>query len=95
VSDHEAVRRTLAEFGHRADSVDLEGWVQLFAPDGAMHFNGQTYRGHETLAAFIAEDQAPDRRGVHFNYVDVSLQGIHARRCRIERTTRGRTHQRG
>jgi hypothetical protein len=66
VSDHEGVRRTLAEFGHRADSGDFDGWLDLFAPDGAMHFNGQAYRGRETLAAFIREDQTPDRRGVHF-----------------------------
>jgi hypothetical protein len=64
VSDYEAVRRTLAEFCHRADAGDSEGWLDLFCPDGAMHFSGQTMRSREGLAGFLATDYAFGR-GMH------------------------------
>jgi 3-phenylpropionate/cinnamic acid dioxygenase small subunit len=61
----EEIRRTLAEFCHRTDAGDYEGWVALFTDDGAFHLFGQTYSGHGELRKFIESDQPPNRRGLH------------------------------
>jgi hypothetical protein len=64
-SRSEQVRQTLAEFCHRTDSGDYDGWVALFTDDGSFHLMGRTYSGHEELRKFIELDQPPNRRGLH------------------------------
>jgi 3-phenylpropionate/cinnamic acid dioxygenase small subunit len=61
----EKIRQTLAEFCHRTDAGDYDGWVQLFVENGSIHLLGETYSGHEQLRTFIELDQPPERRGVH------------------------------
>ncbi len=65
VSEHDHIRRTLADFCHVTDSGDFEAWVNLFTDDGEFHLLGQTFRGAQALREFIAQDQPPERRGVH------------------------------
>jgi len=60
------IRRLVAELTHRTDLGDYDGWVRLFTPDGRMILFGQEHVGHAALRAFIADDQPPHRRGMHY-----------------------------
>jgi hypothetical protein len=55
----EKIRFTIAEYCHRTDSGDFDGWVKLFAEDGSFRMFGNEVVGHAALRAFIAQDQSP------------------------------------
>ena len=64
-SDEEKIRYTIAEYCHRTDLGDHDGWVKLFAEHGRFRMFGEEQVGHTALRAFIAADQPPDKRGLH------------------------------
>ena len=64
-SDEEKIRFTIAEYCHRTDLGDLDGWAELFVENGRFRMFGQEYVGRTALRAFIADDQPPELRGLH------------------------------
>jgi SnoaL-like domain len=84
----EKIRFTIAEYCHRTDGGDFDGWVKLFAEDGAFRMFGNEVVGHAALRAFIARDQPPELRGLHLTTDSaITLQGDRAKvqlhlRCR-------------
>ena len=49
----EKIRFTIAEYCHRTDSGDFDGWVKLFAEDGGFRMFGKDVVGHAALRTFI------------------------------------------
>jgi hypothetical protein len=45
----EKIRFTIAEYCHRTDSGDFDGWVKLFAEDGSFRMFGKDIVGHAAL----------------------------------------------
>jgi 3-phenylpropionate/cinnamic acid dioxygenase small subunit len=75
----EKIRYTLAEYCHRTDSGDFDGWVKLFAEDGRFRLFGNDIVGPAALRAFIEQDQRPELRGLHLTTDSaITLQGDHA-----------------
>jgi len=75
----EKIRFTIAEYCHLTDSGDFDGWVKLFAEDGAFRMFGNDIVGHPALRAFIAQDQPPELRGLHLTTDSaITLQGDRA-----------------
>jgi 3-phenylpropionate/cinnamic acid dioxygenase small subunit len=75
----EKIRFTIAQFCHCTDSGDFDGWVELFAEDGAFRMFGKDIVGHAALRAFIAQDQPPELRGLHLTTDSaITLQGDRA-----------------
>ena len=76
----EKIRFTIAEYCHRTDSGDFDGWVELFAEDGGFRMFGKDVVGHAALRAFIAQDQPPELRGLHLTTDSaITLQGDRAK----------------
>jgi SnoaL-like domain len=76
----EKIRFTIAEYCHRTDSGDFEGWVKLFAEDGGFRMFGNEVLGHAALRAFIEQDQPPELRGLHLTTDSaITLQGDSAK----------------
>jgi 3-phenylpropionate/cinnamic acid dioxygenase small subunit len=76
----EKIRFTIAEYCHRTDSGDFDGWLKLFAEDGCFRMLGKDIIGHAALRAFIAQDQPPELRGLHLTTDSaITLQGDHAK----------------
>ena len=76
----EKIRFTIAEYCHRTDSGDFDGWVKLFAEDGGFRMFGNDIVGHAALRAFIAQDQPPELRGLHLTTDSaITLQGDRAK----------------
>src|ERR1700720_2463951 len=76
----EKIRFAIAEYCHRTDSGDFDGWVKLFAEDGTFRMFGNEVVGHAPLRAFIAQDQSPELRGLHLTTVSaITLQGDRAK----------------
>jgi len=76
----ENIRFTIAEYCHRTDSGDFDGWLKLFAEDGCFRMLGKDIIGHAALRAFIAQDQPPELRGMHLTTDSViTLQGDRAK----------------
>ena len=69
MSPEEAVRRTLALYPRYHDARDVDGYVGLFATNGAFAgANGERHEGHDALRQFISKtygSQAADRRTKH------------------------------
>ena len=64
-SIEEKIRFTIAEYCHRTDQGDFDGWVELFTADGSFLLLGQEVVGRAALRAFIGRDQPPEMRGLH------------------------------
>jgi 3-phenylpropionate/cinnamic acid dioxygenase small subunit len=64
-STEEKIRFTIAEYCHRTDQGDFDGWVALFTEDGCFRMPGVEVTGREALRAFIGRDQPPEMRGLH------------------------------
>jgi uncharacterized protein (TIGR02246 family) len=64
-SIEEKIRFTIAEYCHRTDKGDFDGWVELFTEDGSFLLQGQEVVGRKALRAFIGRDQPPEMRGLH------------------------------
>jgi 3-phenylpropionate/cinnamic acid dioxygenase small subunit len=64
-SAEEKIRFTIAEYCHRTDLGDFDGWVALFTEDGCFRMPGHEVTGRAALRAFIARDQPPEMRGLH------------------------------
>lgn len=64
-SPEDGIRRTIALFCHRTDAGDYDGWADLFTQDGRFRVLGGSFVGRAALRLFIADDQPPERRGMH------------------------------
>ncbi len=64
-SIEEKIRFTIAEYCHRTDQGDFDGWVELFTEDGCFRMPGVEITGREALRAFIGRDQPSEMRGLH------------------------------
>ena len=75
----EKIRFTLAQYCHRTDRGDFDGWVELFTQDGTFCMFGREVVGHAALRAFIERDQPPELRGLHLTTDSaITLQGARA-----------------
>ena len=72
-SAEEKIRYTIAEFCHRTDLGEFDGWVRLFTEAGCCRMAGHEIRGHTQLRAFIEQDQPPELRGLHL-VTDVAIR---------------------
>jgi ketosteroid isomerase-like protein len=63
----EAARETLARYADACDAQDVDGVVNLFAPDGLLDVPGQSYRGTDEIRAFYRQawDTDPSQKS-HF-----------------------------
>ncbi|MBL7501776.1 nuclear transport factor 2 family protein [Frankia sp. CNm7] len=48
-ADYVAINELLARYCVTLDLDDVEGWLDLFAPDASYDVDGRTYQGRETL----------------------------------------------
>jgi hypothetical protein len=64
-SIEEKIRYTIAEYCHRTDQGDFDGWVELFTEDGVFRMPGVEVTGRQALRAFIGRDQPIEMRGLH------------------------------
>jgi uncharacterized protein (TIGR02246 family) len=67
-AQEESVRRTLAQYAHRHDSRDADGYAALFAENGAFVGANADHRGRSAVKEFISglyRSQPADRRTKH------------------------------
>jgi 3-phenylpropionate/cinnamic acid dioxygenase small subunit len=64
-SIEEKIRFTIAEYCHRTDQGDFDGWVELFTEDACFRLLGQDVVGRKALRDFIGRDQPIEMRGLH------------------------------
>ena len=64
-SIEEKIRFTIAEYCHRTDQGNFDGWVALFTEDGVFRMPGVEVTGRVALRDFIGRDQPPEMRGLH------------------------------
>ena len=78
-SIEEKIRYTIAEYCHRTDQGDFDGWVALFTEDGVFRMPGVEVTGREALRAFIGRDQPAEMRGLHLvTDIAITLNGDNA-----------------
>jgi len=65
MTDHDAIRNTLALYCQFCDDGRFEDWAQLYAADATFHVMGNVHRGREEIKAFIRAGQPPQLRGKH------------------------------
>jgi uncharacterized protein (TIGR02246 family) len=63
----EAARRLMARYARACDAQDLDGIVELFAPDCELEIPGRTWRGRDEVREFFRRAWADDpSRKSHF-----------------------------
>jgi 3-phenylpropionate/cinnamic acid dioxygenase small subunit len=65
VSDHDAIRDTIARYCQLCDDGRFEEWGELYTEDAAFHVMGNVYKGREEVKGFIRAGQPPELRGKH------------------------------
>jgi hypothetical protein len=81
-SPEEAIRRTLAQYGHLCDDGRFAEWIDLFTPDARFHVMGRTQQGHDAIVGFMQVGQSEDKRGRHAIFepvIDLAVDGRTAR----------------
>jgi uncharacterized protein (TIGR02246 family) len=64
-NDADAVRNTVARYGHLCDDGRFEEFAELFAEDAEFVVPGRTAKGRAAIQAFMEAAQPPERRGKH------------------------------
>lgn len=62
--DKLAIQELFARYAHAIDDLDVEAWVQCFAPDGIFQVGSRAMRGHAALHGY-AEVHVKDIRCRH------------------------------
>ncbi|HLG92637.1 MAG TPA: nuclear transport factor 2 family protein [Acidimicrobiales bacterium] len=65
MSDHDAIRNTLARYCQLCDDGWFDEWAKLYTEDATFHVMGKVYRGRDEIKGFIQAGQPPQMRGKH------------------------------
>lgn len=77
MTEHEQIRRLMADYCHLVDDGLHERWVQLYAPDAEVVMGRRTYSGHEEILGWIrmVAEAAPEPNRHHINNLAIDVQG--------------------